>query len=203
MIKLKFKILSWYIDKNNVQKFKQYQISEEFSDNLIFSVVLKYLYDKYGINNRKEYHYNIFNVNELFWKQYFSNSIICDLNYSLNDYEKLTLNKLEKQFSVSKIEILVHLNCEAKGKTVGSKLGIDFFFHFNEKDLHHKPHIHCSYSGIETRIEIKTLKILDKPFKSSKMKYALKVVKDNQYELINYWNKAIVNGEPLEFHLNL
>ena len=203
MLELSFKIISCYIDNNNIQKFKIYTIRDKYNVNMTLAKILKELYKKYGINNKDNFDYYIFHVNNLFWKQYLSNDLICALDYTLYDYERLTLGQLEKQFSISKLEIPIHLNYDGKGKAVGDKHGIRFFFNHNEKDLHHNPHIHCKYAEFETRIEITTLKVLDKPFKKTKMKYALNFVKKHQQELINYWNKVVVNGESLELKLDL
>lgn len=200
MIKLKFKIESYY---SNNRKFKIIYISNNYNDTLKLSDILKSLYKKYGIDNKEEYNIDIFNINKLFWKKHFSDNIIANLEYNLSDYENLTLKQLEKQFSISNLEIPLCLNYNDAGRSVGNNNGISFYFHSNEKDLHHIPHIHCKYSGIETRINIANLTIIDKPFKKNKMDYALNIVKENQKDLLLYWQKVVINGESLKFNLKL
>ena len=204
MINLKFKIISCYFDNPNTQqKFKTTYLFDAFNEKNKLKTILEKIYTKYSISNKDWFDYNIFNINNLLWRQFFSDDLIQEFNYSETDYINLTIEDLEKQFSIPKILIPIYLDYDGKGKAIGYSEGITFFFHTNEKDLHHKPHIHCKYAGIETRIEIETLKILDKPFKKSKMQYALKIIKENQKELINYWNKVVIKGEKLKFKLDL
>lgn len=47
------------------------------------------------------------------------------------------------------------------GGDVGRCRGIHFFFHTNEKDLHHVPHIHCKHGSLEFRVNLKDLSIMD------------------------------------------
>lgn len=200
MVKLKFKIESYY---SNNRKFKIIYISNNYDDTLKLSDILKSCYKKYGIDNKEEYNIDIFNINKLFWHKHFSDSIIANLEYNLSDYENLTLKQLEKQFSISNLEIPLCLNYNDAGRSVGDSNGISFYFHSNEKDLHHVPHIHCKYSGIETRINIANLTVIDRPFKKNKMDYALNIVKENQKDLLLYWQKVIIDGESLKFNLKL
>ncbi len=209
MINLNFRIISCYSDsKTYEQKFIKINLSTNYNGTKRLSYILKEIYLTYGINN--EYwsndwknHCDILNINELLWSQFFDDDIIYNLKYTQEDYTKMKINDLEKQFHISNITIPIYLNYDGKGQAIGDTEGIKFFFHTKEKDIHHTPHIHCKYSDIETRVNLKTLEIMNKPFKKSKMKKALEIIKINQKELINYWNKVIVNGETLKFELNI
>lgn len=209
MINLNFEIISCYCDlKTFEQKFVKIHLSTNYNCTKKLENILKEIYLTYGINN--EYwkndwknHCDIFEINELFWSQFFNSDILYNLEYTQEDYIKMKISDLEKQFHISKTTIPVYLNYDGKGKAIGDTEGIKFFFHTNEKDIHHIPHIHCKYSGVETRINLETLKIMDKPFKKSKMKKALEIIQKNQSELINYWNSVVINGEALEFELNI
>lgn len=203
-IKLRIKLIScYYNDDNTEQKFKSFNIIKEYDDNIIFKDVMNKLCLKYTINKDKNLYYDIFEINKLFWGQFFSENICNILNYDYSDYEKMKLFDLEKQFSISKLLLKVYLNYDGKGAIIGEKEGIIFYFHTNEKDIHHKPHIHCKYSGVETRIDLEQIKVLNSPFKKSKMKLALKVIKDNQKSLLQYWEKVVVNGENIKFKLEI
>lgn len=209
MINLNFRIISCYSDlKTLEQKYVEINLSANYNSTKRLKSILKEIYLTYGINNNHwnngwENHCDIFQINELFWSQFFNNDIIYNLKYTQEDYTKMKIGDLEKQFHISKAMILLYLNYDGKGGSVGNTEGITFFFHTNEKDLHHIPHIHCKYSGIETRINLKTLKVIDKPFKKNKMKKALEIIQKNQEELINYWNVVVVNGETMKFKISI
>ncbi len=202
MINLNFEVFSFYYPNNNErQKYKKYVVYREYDKNLTLYDVLLDLHSKYKIDNGMYENYFIPHINELMWKQYFSKDICNMIDNSESEYYKLTLAEIEKQFNISSMVIPVYLNLDGIGKAIGIKEGVKFFFHFNEKDLHHKPHVHCEYSGHETRIEIKTLKVLDKPFKKSKMKVAFEFIEKNREELLNYWERTIINGESVELYV--
>ena len=204
MIKLKLKVVSfYYLGKNYEKHFKEYKINVEYDDNMVFDEVLKEIHKKYKINNKTFENYFIPHLTELLWKQYFSDWICYHIDDNDEDYYKLKLYELEKQFNISKIEIPILLNYDGIGKAIGTVEGVKMYFHLDEKDLHHNPHIHCKYSGEETRVEIETLKSLDKPFKKSKMDAVKKVLLEHQEELLNYWNKAIIDGQPIELNIEI
>lgn len=204
MINIKFKVLSFYYSENNTEKnYREYIVNESYDNNMIFEDVLKKIHDKYKINNGLVENYFIPHITELFWKQFFSEKICYRIDDKDEDYYKLKIYELEKYFNISKLEIPVCLNYDGIGRVIGEIEGIKLFFHLNEKDLHHKPHVHCSYSGDETRIEIETLKVLDKPFKKTKIDVAKKYISDNKEELLNYWDRVIINGQPFELKIDL
>lgn len=207
MIQLEFKIISCYREaKKGNQKFKEIVISNKYRSNEKLETILKNIYETYGIDNDNttggwKKNCDIFFIDHYLWSQYFTNDIIYYFCYTPDDYMKMAVSSLEKQFHISKIQLLVHLNRDGKGGTSGRSEGISFFFHTNEKDLHHIPHIHCKYSGIETRVNLKTLEVMDKPFKKKKMKLAIDKIKKNQIDLLNYWDIVIVNGEEMNFKM--
>lgn len=204
MIKLKFNVCSFYCPSENAkQQCKKYSVLESYDENRIFSDIMLEIHSKYKIDNGKYENYFIPHLTELMWGQYFSKEICYAIDNSEEEYYKIKLCDLEKQFNISGMIIPVYLNYDGIGKAIGAVEGIKLYFHFNEKDLHHRPHIHCKYSGIETRIEIDTLKALDKPFKKSKMKVALETIEKHKVELLNYWEKAIINGEPIELNIEI
>lgn len=101
-----------------------------------------------------------------FWKQYFNENICNSLEFTFEDYKNSSLSELEVQFKITKLKFPILLNCEAgRGAAVAEKSGIKFFFHTNEKDIHHRPHIHCKYSGEEMRIDLINKTVIDKPLK--------------------------------------
>lgn len=205
MVKLKFKIESFYWDEDYTQKCKKYNIEREYSENTKFGDVLSELYKEFGIKNesRNRINYFIVDINKVMWSILFDKYIGYHIDYELEDYEKYSIGELEKQFEISKLIPKLVINLEGIGADVGRVKGIKFEFHYDEKDIHHNAHIHCTYSGTTTRVELETLRILDKPFKKSKMDIAIKIIKKNQKDLINYWNKCVINGESMKFKMTV
>lgn len=204
MIKLKIKVLSfYYLDKSFKKYFKEYNINTSFDENKTFGEVLNIIHNKYKIDNVLFENYFIPHLTELLWKQYFSDEICYHIDDKDEDYFNLTLYEMEKQFNISMLEIPVLLNYDGIGKAIGTVEGIKLYFHLDEKDLHHNPHIHCKYSGNETRVEIETLKVLDRPFKKSKMDIVKQFIMEHQEELLNYWDKAIINGQSIELNIEI
>ena len=213
MIELMFNIKSYYYDKNKDELlFKEYEDEKiSFNENLKFKEVLKKIYKNYGIekdifyktNWYIKYDLDVVDYNEFFWKQYFNEKIYYNLEYTFGDYKNKTLEELEIQFHISKFYFPILLNFQGgRGAGVAEKEGIKFFFHTNEKNIHHKPHIHCKYSGEEMRIDLVDDIIIDKPFKTSKKsKIALEFCKQYKKELIDYWDKVVINGEYIKFEI--
>lgn len=204
MINLKFHIFSYeYNEEKKPPKCVERKTTETYDENITLEEVLIDLHKKYAINSKNVSNYHITNLNELLWSQYFPKKIVFAINDCYDDCLATKLADLQRQFHISNLEFTVLLNFDGLGKSIGEKEGIHFYFHSNEKDLHHNPHIHCKYSGEEMRIEIETLKILDKPFKKSKVKIVKKFVKEHQVDLLNYWNKAIINGESIKLNIEI
>ena len=204
-IKIEFKILaSYYEDDPYKQEHKNYNVEEEFSENITFKEMLEIIYNKYSlIKEPNGFHYFINNLNEAIWGNIFDKEIYSNIYYITIDYYDLTLKQLEQQFEISKSIFDIWLDPDGIGDTVGEFEGIKFYFHMNETDRHHEPHIHCKYAGQETRINLKTLEIMDEPFKKSKMDKALELIKRNQIRLIKYWDDKVVNGESIKFQMEL
>ena len=120
---------------------------------------------------------------------------------SIYKYENIKLKDLEFQFSITKRTFEIWID-PCIGDDVGRCRGIHFLFHTNEKDIHHRPHIHCKCGSEEFRVDLKSLKIIDKEFKSkTKTKKALKMIKINQKDLIRYWDNVVINGEKIKFKM--
>ena len=203
MIKLKFKVESFYWTKDYIQKCKKYNIERDYDENVKFGNVLLGLYEELGIGNEKQKRINYFinDLNKTMWQRFFKKEIYNNIDYELDDYEKLTVKELETQFKISALVFKLVINLDGIGGCVGERDGIRFVINTREKDRHNNAHVHCTYSGINTRIEIKILKVLDKPFKKSKMDIALSIIKKNQEGLLNYWNTCTINGESMKFKM--
>lgn len=170
-------------------------MNKSYDDNIIFEEALNNIHNKYKINNGSfENYYG----NNIFLMKYviilmIRKKTILNLNYMV----------WKKQFNISKLEIPVFLNYDGIGKAIGTIKGIKLYFHLNEKDLHHNSHIHCKYSEKETKVEIETLNVLDKPFKKSKMDVIKKFLSKHKEELLNYWYKVIIDEQPIELKIEI
>lgn len=177
MIKLHFDIISFYYKNGSYRNHKRYDVKKEYDETMTLNDVVLELYDEYKLENKHIENQLIPRMNELFWKKYFPAELCWKLDIDDKEYLNASIGDLEKQFSISKITIPLCLNLDGIGKSAGNTEGVKLYFHHNESDIHHKPHIHCWYSGDETRIEIETLKVLDKPFKKAKMDVAIDFIK--------------------------
>lgn len=203
IVKLSFKIVSFYFEQpSDSQKHKTYNVTNDFDENLTLKDVVLSLKAKYetksAINN-----YYIPDFTELLWQQYFSGDLCYYISISEEKYYNLSLKDLSSQFNISNIIITLWLNKDGIGKAIGVKEGVKIYFNSNERDLHHNPHVHCEYSGKKVRIEIDPIKVLDSPFKKSKMDIAISIIKEHKTELIEYWNRTIINGEPIELEIEI
>jgi len=205
MVSLTFKIFSiFYGNKTEKRKCTEINITKEYEDNKTLREVLKELYYEYEPHNGKynddwEERCDIFNINELLWGQFFKMDFAANMSYTFSDYKDMTIGDLNKQFTISNIVIPVFLNKD-KGANVGKSEGINFFFHPRE-DNHNRPHIHCEYSGKTIFVDLTTLKVTHGSFKKSKIDYAIQKIKENQEELIDYWNRFVKNGETIKFKM--
>lgn len=195
MIKLNFQIKVY---KDNKDDYVVYEISKEYKESLTLNDIKKDLYEYYsrkhddniciGIARR-----DLFDIKYKFEDLY--------LDDSMYDYEDIPIGQLEEQFGISSIVFEAWLD-NAVGGTVGEYRGIVFFFHTNEKDLHHIPHIHCKQGDEEFRVNLITLEEIDRGFKNKKqMKRTLECLSLNQEQLLNYWNEVVLNGETLKFKM--
>lgn len=200
-IKLNFLVKSY---TDGCKNYETNIYSKSYNSTATFENILKELYSMFSIYKEDfemdgdNYSAYICNGN-LFGIEY--NFIGLEPDYSIFDYENIPIGLLEKQFQISKYKFEIILDLEI-GDVVGRERGIVFFFHSKEKDLHHVPHIHCKYGSKELRVNLKTLEIIDTPFKNNKNnKIALEAIKNNQSELIKYWQSFVVNGETIKFKM--
>lgn len=187
-----------------IEKYIIYECTETYNKNVTFEDILFDLYGKYSQYKYERVlnsdcacavvvNYNLFDINYHF--------VGLTPEPEVFDYYHIPIGKLEEQFYISKAVFEVVLDLEIGG-TVGEYRGINFFFHTNEKDIHHIPHIHCKYSGEEFRVNLITLDILDKAFKNNKYtKIAIDVIKTNRLELLRYWEKVVLKGESVKFKM--
>lgn len=204
-IKLKFRIEAYFDDIELGHDYKEIITEQIFNSDVSFRDALKVIYQKYSLDENKDNYLekdilHIYNrTHNLFDLEYdFKDLIIEEDKVCYGDVE---LKKLENQFSISKHVIDLMLD-PGIGGSVGEYRGIHFYFHTDEKDIHHKPHIHCKCSGEEMRIDLINLSIIDRPFKNNKRnKIALDCIKENQQELIKYWNRNVINGESVKLRM--
>ena len=200
MPKLKFKIITY--DYTDFIK-ENYLFDEDFySDNLSLEEVINSVLKKNNINIVKCL--TILNFDEITWGQYFKN---CDYEglhdeRTEYDYYNYKIKKLCEQFHLENQMIILAVNPPI-GADMGRNRGIHYFFHTNERDIHHVPHIHVKSGNIEYRVNLNTLEIMDKIiFKNPrKNKLALNTIRDHQQDLLNYWNKVVVNGESIKYKM--
>lgn len=204
-ILLNFHIKSFEAGEDDEETILEYNVSEYFDRNIKFCDLVKFLGFKYmkptyeNISN--PYYYLLYFYSTL-WGEYFDMG--SDFSYIEKVYPeniKLKLWKLDKQFNLSNKIFDLYI-CGPGIGGGGYCKGIRFFIHTNEKDIHHTPHIHCKYSGEEFRINLNDMSIIDKPFKNkTKTNLALKIVKRNKNDFLNYWNKAVLKGEYIKFNM--
>lgn len=201
-IKLNFKVIAYKNDKNNYEEFN---FVRDYDGNITLEEILKKLYDKYSQDKM-----NYEDLKEFGYSALIYEPNLFEINYkfegiepepSIYEYMVVPIKLLEKQFSITKKKFEIWLD-PGIGEDVGRCRGVHFFFHTNEKDLHHIPHIHCKCGGEEFRVNLNNLKIMDKEFKNKKRtKIALETIKKNQKELIKYWNNVVVKGETIKFKM--
>lgn len=197
MIKLNFN-MEIYDDEDNSKTIK---VTEELKGTLTLQEALHQVYKKYSIRKDFKGGWYIIEFTKTLWSQYFSSDIYNNLLNTREEYVNTTLDEYEKQFNISNLVFDMVIDPCGMGGIVGQLNGITYFFHTNESDLHHRPHIHTEYQGIECRIRLDNLEVMDKPYKSKKIKEAIHWIERNKKDLLNYWNKVIVNGESIKFKM--
>ena len=202
-IELTFLINMYYDREVNGECQFFFEKKLSFDSNITLKKALKVLYNELEIDSLKRQkllskNANFFIINNDFFSLEFGFTMFEPEDF---DASNCFLSDLENQFNISHhvLEVLVGGGI---GGGVGDYHGIHFFFHTNEKDLHHNPHIHCKYSGEEIRIDLNKLMIMDKCFKNNRInKLALICVKKNQEQLIRYWNDVVIKGEKIKFKM--
>lgn len=203
MINLRFKIITYEYTTEQIKKNIKYY-TNSYECKMKLGDILNGLIGKFYVDTYNHFAY-IRSLELKLWGNYFknlnSNSTFCD-EREVSDYYKYKIGDLCNQFHINKGIIEVWIDPPIGG-SVGCCRGIHFFFHTNEKDLHHIPHIHVKQGEVEFRVNLLTLTIIDqKTFKNtSKTKLALNLIEKNQEDLINYWNKVVVEGESIKFKM--
>lgn len=204
MRKLKFKITTYeYVGYKILEKTNFYEAGYE--DNIRLIDILEQLRIKF--DKKSDYcRAIILDFSSILWGKYFKkidseNNMLLD-ERRFEDYYKYKIGDLCSQFDIEEKELEILFNPPIGGD-VGRHRGIHYFFHTAEKDIHHRPHIHIKSGDTEFRVTLDSIEILDKnTFKSpKKTKLAIELVKLNQEELLNYWNKVVINGESIKYKM--
>ena len=193
---LHFNIIVIYNQYKDNETEINYDIKEYIDTNMTLKETIYYVFCLYDIKLYKEQeNHKYSNLPEFIFGIF--NSISFD--YNEDEVMNTKINVLEEFFKISERILSLHF-VDGIGGTLGEREGIKFILHTREKDLHNIPHIHCEYSGEEFRVNLYTLEIIDKSFKSrKKTKLATDVVSKNKDEFIRIWNLAVVKGLPFEF----
>lgn len=199
MVKLNFKVYQSldYTEDN----YQLIEYSNEFPDDMSLYQVEELVAERTKI--LIDYIVTRDNIIDITWGKYFSDDIISKMEITIPS-EKV--KDLDNQFNISHDIIELFVNFPGIGAVVGETDGITFFFHTDEKDVHQgTPHIHLKYQGEEYRVDLTTISIMDKKdFKNpGKRKIALKCIKQNQSDLINYYNKVAIKHESCKFKMEL
>lgn len=201
-IKLRFIIKAYKNDK-----YKKNKLNKLYDGTLTLDDILKDIYERYSQNKLSQEELKLLGPQayiyggNLFEKNYIFKGL--ELETESYEYHNISISDLETQFNITKKQFEIWLD-SCIGDCVAICRGIHLFFHTNERDIHHQPHIHCKYGSEEFRVDLINIRILDKPFKSkSKTKKAMGIIKINQQELIKYWNNVVVKGEKVKLKLFL
>lgn len=188
------------LNENNELNLTGIVVTEDaFSDELFESFLIR-LAKKY--NHGNGIYWSLLNGKELTWGQYFSRkiyeSIEADYLENPDDLISIPIFYLVRDFHIDQNEIQLGINVPGLGADVGRFKGIRFYIHTRESNRHHKKHIHCSYSGIEREIDLETVQFIGRPFPSRTIsKTALRFIRNNQQELLNFWDTVIEKGGPI------
>ena len=176
----------------------RYEINEYINDDYTLKEALEYIYKLYDIKIGKEQEKSkIIYLTEYIFGELWGNNI----TYNNKKVYSTKVKNLNNIFGISD-RILKIDYISGIGGTSGDIDGIKFFFHTNEKDLHHRRHIHCIYSGEEMRINLDTLEVMDKPFKNKKkVRRCMELIEMNQEKLIEMWDKIVIYGLPFKFKM--
>lgn len=197
MRKLKFKIITYDPSYGFIKENYTYD-EDIYNDDLTLADVINIFVKK---NNYECTCVSIMNFYEITWNQFFHKTNLCDERLECEYYD-YKIGDMCEQFNLENKIIELAINPPIGG-AVGENRGIHYFFHTNEKDLHHVPHIHVKSGSVEFRVNLETLEIMDKKtFKNNKKnKLAVDMIRENQQGLINYWNKVVVKGESIKFRM--
>lgn len=201
-IEVNFRIKIRGIISDNIEK-TVYYFRGKFDGNYTLSSALEKACLLLGLDFKNiDYPINYVVDSNLFELEY--NFKKMRYEYSIS-FEDITLNNLDKQFHLANKIIKASCIFGGIGGDVGRCRGIHFFFHTNEKDLHHVPHIHCKHGSLEFRVNLKDLSIMDtKKIHDNRItSLAIKCIKINQKDLLRYWENTVVNGQSVKFKMYL
>lgn len=197
-VKIIFRIKFRGLLPDDIEIFTQYYIGT-FNENYTLFEALQEACLSFGYNfENSEYPVNYVIDSNLFEFEYKLKQLQYENNGNL--FDNIKLIDLNKQFNLSNKIIKASCIFGGIGGGVGRFRGIHFYFHTNEKDLHHIPHIHCRYNDIEFRVKLTDLKIIDNVKIRNKkiISTAIKYIKINQSALLRYWDNVIINGQSVK-----
>lgn len=157
------------------------RVNKCYDANLKLSDIIKKLYQKYSQGHFPEDDLSAFGYFALIY-----NPNLFEIKYKFKhlmtepkvfNYENIQIKDLQEQFNITKKEFEIWFEPHIGG-SVGRCRGIHFFFHPDEKDIHHNPHIHCKCGGKELRVDLNEIKIIDKPYKNPEKKAVEKICKN-------------------------
>lgn len=176
---------------------KKFPIVAYFSPSKSFADISNFIKENYCISN---YGVRIENLVEILFRGTISDESLSCIYLPIEE-----LSLYDNLLKVSIVDVLLYklndftLNVIYNisggiGGTANIKNGIRYYFNNNEKSIHaHLPHINCSYSGENIRINLLNCKIMDKKtFKSPvKTREAIKHVRDNQDKYLDIWENVV------------
>lgn len=189
--------LTIYNKKNNCKITRTEEMTDLFEDNTLFPKMIESIIRK---NKIKCSRIHVENLKSNTWGSILDQKIIeyMDGNDFYYEWFQYELRDIQNKFKLFDKTINIIIDAPGQGGYVGEQNGIKFIIHSNEKDRHeHEPHIHCIYAGEEMRVRIDTLEIMkkDKELKNKKkVKIAIKWIKENQKELLKYYNCFAIQG---------
>lgn len=108
------------------------------------------------------------------------------------DNHVLSEDNISNFIKNNELEIkLIHIVTPQNAKEFTRLNGLVYFFHTNENQHEHSPHIHVKYAEDEISIYLKDFCVIGKLKNNKKEKEAIRFVKHNIDKINNEWNKII------------
>ncbi len=151
---LKFKVIIYFYKNDHIiENIKSVDI-EYYDYETLNDIFSKIMFGVYGEDNHSVYFEGL---SKILWENYFP-KLYKLFDERLEDkYYDYSIKKLKKQFDFGKKRYKIMIDPPIGGD-VGYNRGIHFFFHLNEKDIHHEPHIHVKHGEIEFRVNLITFR---------------------------------------------